>query len=131
MDDLRNGGILGVAQGVREAAREIGWNVKLFDAGGTPAGRNDAFADALAARHDGLILLGSDASDSRDALARFAARGVPIVGWHVGPKPGPVPGTPVAMNVTTEPRACRSAAAPSAPWNSRISWRASVPRWWK
>ncbi|HKX42860.1 MAG TPA: substrate-binding domain-containing protein [Burkholderiaceae bacterium] len=103
VDDLRNGGILGVAQGIREAAREIGWSVKLFDAGGTPTGLRDAFADALAARQDGLILVGSDASDNRDSLALFAARGMPIVGWHVGPKPGPIPGTSVAMNVTTEP----------------------------
>ncbi|MEO8598969.1 MAG: hypothetical protein ABI656_03980, partial [bacterium] len=31
-NDLRNGGILGVAQGVREAAKAIGWNFRIFDA---------------------------------------------------------------------------------------------------
>jgi len=102
-EDLRNGGVLGLAQGVREAAREIGWKVKLFDAGGTTHGLRDAFAEALAARHDGLILAGADAFDNREALAAFAARGVPVVGWHVGPKSGPIAGTPVAMNVTTDP----------------------------
>lgn len=101
VDDLGNGGVLGFAQGVREAAREIGWTVKLF--GGSPAGVHEAFAEALAARHDGLIQGGFDALDNRSKLAPFAARGIPIVGWHVGPKPGPVAGTPVAMNVTTDP----------------------------
>jgi len=114
VDDLRNGGILGVAQGVREAAREIGWSVKLFDAAGTPAGLRDALADALGAGHDGLILIGSDASGNRDSLARFAARGIPIVGWHVGPKPGPVPDSPVAMSVTTEPAEVARVTALSA-----------------
>lgn len=103
VDDLRNGGVLGLAQGVREAAREIGWSVKVFDSGGTTAGLHDALAEALAARHDGLILGGADALDNRASLAQFAARGIPVVGWHVGPKSGPIAGTPVAVNVTTDP----------------------------
>ena len=103
VEDLRNGGVLGLAQGVREAAREIGWSVKLFDAGGTTAGLREAFAEALAARPDGLVLGGPDALNNRAALTPFAARGIPVVGWHVGPKPGPIAGTPVAMNVTTDP----------------------------
>jgi ribose transport system substrate-binding protein len=101
VEDLANGGVLGFAQGVREAAAEIGWTVKVF--GRTKADLRGAFAEALAARHDALILGGFDALDNRAALAPFAARGIPIVGWHVGPKPGPVTGTPVAMNVTTDP----------------------------
>src|SRR5262245_2529424 len=28
-EDLRNGGVLGVSQGIREAAREIGWQVRI------------------------------------------------------------------------------------------------------
>jgi ribose transport system substrate-binding protein len=36
-------------------------------------------------------------------LKPFADRSIPIVGWHVGPKPGPMAGSPVAMNVTTDP----------------------------
>ena len=103
VDDLRNGGVLGLAQGVREAAREIGWSVKVFDSGGTAAGLREALAEALAARHDGVILGGADALDNRESLAQFAARGVPVVGWHVGPKAGPIPDTPVAVNVTTDP----------------------------
>ena len=101
VEDLQNGGVLGFAQGVREAAREIGWSVKLF--GGTATGLREAFAEALATRHDALILDGADALDNAAALAAFAARGVPVVGWHVGPKPGPIVGTPVAVNVTTDP----------------------------
>lgn len=112
--DLRNGGILGVAQGVREAAKVIGWNIRIFDAGGTAAGRSKMMADALAARPDGVILGGDDARENSAALASFASRGVPIVGWHVGPVPGPIAGTAVAMNVTTDPMAVARVTAMSA-----------------
>ncbi|WP_082771618.1 MULTISPECIES: substrate-binding domain-containing protein [Burkholderiaceae] len=102
-EDLRNGGILGVAQGVREAARTMGWSLKIFDAGGTSAGRLKAFERAVASSPDGLILCGADAQDSNSQLARIASRGIPIVAWHAGSKPGPLADTPVAMNVTTDP----------------------------
>lgn len=102
-EDLRNGGIVGVAQGVREAARAIGWTVSIFDAKGTPAGRAKAFADALESRPDGLVLCGADALENKAALAPFAARHVPVVGWHTGAKPGPIPGALVATNITTDP----------------------------
>ena len=112
--DLRNGGILGVAQGVREAAKAIGWNIKVFDAGGTAAGRSKMMADALAAQPDGVILGGDDARENGAALAQFASRGLPIVGWHVGSVPGPIAGTAVAMNVTTDPMAVARVTAMSA-----------------
>lgn len=102
-EDLRNGGILGVAQGAREAAKVMGWTLRIFDAGGAPTGRAKALAEALASKPDGLILCGSDAQSSRAGLALFAAQGVPVVGWHAGAKPGLIPGTSVAMNITTDP----------------------------
>jgi len=102
-EDLRNGGILGVAQGIYEAATVMKWTVKVFDAAGTPAGRNHAAADALASGPDGVILVGADAEAMQSQLLPFAKRGVPLVGWHVGPKPGPLRDSPVAMNVSTDP----------------------------
>jgi ribose transport system substrate-binding protein len=102
-EDLRNGGVLGVAQGIREAAREVGWKVRIVDAGGTAAGRRKALADALASRPDGLAICGSDARELDFAAASAQGRLPPMVGWHAGPAPGAIAGTPVAMNVTTDP----------------------------
>jgi ribose transport system substrate-binding protein len=102
-EDLRNGGILGVAQGVDEAARVMGWRVRVLDARGSPAGRERALAEALAAAPDGVMLVGADAEALADRLRPFAARGVPVVGWHVGPRAGPMAGGPVAVNVSTDP----------------------------
>ncbi len=102
-EDMRNGGIVGVAQGAREAAKAMGWTLRVFDGAGSPEGRAKAFADALAANPDGLILCGADALENKAALAVFADKGVPVVGWHAGERPGPIDGTPMAMNVTTDP----------------------------
>lgn len=113
-EDLRNGGILGVAQGVREAAKVLDWKVRVFDAGGTVGGRDKASADALASRPDGLILIGGDAGEMRTKLAAFEKKGVPVVGWHVGPRAGPVSNSPVAMNVSTDPLAVARTTAMAA-----------------
>ena len=113
-EDLRNGGILGVAQGAREAIKAMGWRLKIFDGGGKPEGRAKALTDALESKPDGLILCGADAQENKELLARFAAQGVPVVGWHAGAKPGPIDGTSVAMNVTTDPLEVARVAAMTA-----------------
>jgi ribose transport system substrate-binding protein len=102
-EDLRNGGIVGVIDGVVEAAKAIGWHVDLFDAAGAPELRMKMLATALAKHPDGLILAGGDAHALLPGLKPYAQQGIPIVGWHVAAKAGPVPGTPVAMNVSTDP----------------------------
>jgi len=102
-EDLRNGGIIGVAQGVREAAAVMGWSVKVFDAQGSAAGRAKALAAARASKADGLVLCGLDALENGKSLEPFAAAAVPVVGWHTGPRPGLVPGSAVATNITTDP----------------------------
>jgi ribose transport system substrate-binding protein len=102
-EDLRNGGILGVVDGVLEAARVTGWSVKIFDSGGAADLRLKMLANALASRPDGLIIAGGDARALLPGLRPFAERNIPIVGWHVAARAGPVPGTPVAMNVSSDP----------------------------
>lgn len=113
-EDLRNGGVLGVAQGIREAARAIGWKVRIVDAGGTAAGRRRAVGDALATRPDGLVICGSDAHELEPVLRAAGARLPPVVGWHAGPQPGPIAGTSVAMNVSTDPIAVARTTALAA-----------------
>jgi ribose transport system substrate-binding protein len=101
-EDLRNGGILGVAHGIQEAAQTVGWRVRIFDSGGTLEGRQKAAADALELKPDGLILDGTDAQVMSSLLQPYTDEGIPIVGWHVGPVAGPMDGQ-VAMNVSTDP----------------------------
>jgi len=102
-EDLRNGGVLGVAKGIKEAANAIGWNTRVYDARGTAEGRSRAVAAALALQPDGAILVGVDAGEMKQDLLPFAARRIPLVGWHVGPVAGAMTNSPVAMNVSTNP----------------------------
>lgn len=113
-DNLRNGGVLGVAQGIREAARELGWKVRLVNAFGQDGGRSAALEAAASARADAVVLAGLPAERFAEGLAPFAASGTPVVGWHAGPQLGAIPGTPVAMNITTEPLDVARAAASEA-----------------
>jgi ribose transport system substrate-binding protein len=113
-EDLRNGGILAVDEGIVEAAREIGWSVKVFDSGGTQEGRKKMLADALDRHPDGLVILGGDARALSPWLQPFVERGIPIVGWHVAARAGPVDGTAVAMNVSTDPLAVARVTALAA-----------------
>jgi ribose transport system substrate-binding protein len=92
----------------------IGWKVRIVDAGGTPAGRRRAAAEALAAKPDGLVLCGSDAKELEPILRTASPHMPPLVGWHAGPQPGAIAGTSVAMNVTTDPIAVARTTALAA-----------------
>lgn len=113
-EDLRNGGVLGVALGVQEAAQNLRWQVAVLNAAGTPAGREHAAAEALESRPDGVILVGADANVMARYLKRLAGSGVPMVGWHVAPDAGPMTNGPVAMNISTDPLEVARIAASAA-----------------
>ena len=52
--DMRNGGVLGVSEGVQAAAAAIGWRLKTIDGVGSVAGRVQAINQAVALRPDGI-----------------------------------------------------------------------------
>lgn len=124
--DLRNGGILGVANGMREAAKVLGWRVKVIDlrGGGGDACRR-ALEEALALHADGVVLGGFDAPRNADTPDWLKKKGIPVLAWHAAPAPGPIAGTPVVLNVSTDPLKVARVAARSVV-ASRRSGRAGV-----
>ncbi|HEX4766852.1 MAG TPA: substrate-binding domain-containing protein [Lichenihabitans sp.] len=112
--DMRNGGILGVAKGVKEAVAAIGWEYREIDGQGTVSGQASALSQAVALKPDAIIVGGSDAVEQKAALEDAAKEGIAIVGWHSGPKPGPLDGTPVFANVTTDSMEVAKVAAMKA-----------------
>jgi len=102
-EDLQNGGILGVVNGIIEAAKIIGWHIQIFDANGSPSGREAAFSAAAAFKPNGVILVGIDAKKSQTQLQAFSMQTIPMVGWHVSPQAGVIANSLVAMNVSTDP----------------------------
>ncbi|HEY4071690.1 MAG TPA: substrate-binding domain-containing protein [Herbaspirillum sp.] len=102
-DNLRNGGVLGVAVGVREAARQIGWPTRLFHSDGTQAGMKASLSNAIAGGASGIIVLAGDHRQMDQHLREAADDGAKIVGWHVAAAPGSIPASPIAVNISTDP----------------------------
>lgn len=100
---LRNGGILAVGEGLSEAAAAIGWSLDVRNARGEDGRINEILTELSLNPPDALVVGGFDAVTHASALGALAALGTKIVGWHAGAVPGPIPNTPVELNVTTDP----------------------------
>lgn len=96
-----NPGVAGAAKGVREASRAIGWNVRVIDGGGTPAGIQAAMSEAVALRPSGIVIGGFDPGSTSRQVSRADAMGIPLIGWHAVATPGPSRRPPLFTNVTT------------------------------
>ncbi len=97
--DMKNGGPLGVEQGVEQAAKAIGWTVRTLDGQGTVSARTAALGQALTLKPDGIMVVGFDANEQGVGLKAAADAGIPLVGWHATPLPGPQGG--LFANVTS------------------------------
>ncbi len=109
--DLKNGGILGVTNGVEEAADKIGWEVRVLDGAGSIQGRTAAIGQALALQPDGIVINGFDAVEQQAALEGVATAKIPMVAWHSGPKIGcDAPGG-IYANISTDAMTVSEVAA--------------------
>ena len=109
--DQRNGGPQGAGDGAQDAAKAIGWDFRILDGQGSVQGRTTALNQAIALKPDGIILGNVDTQEQAPVIRRAAMLGIKMVGWHIGPTPGPVTDPPVFTNVTTDPREVAKAAA--------------------
>ncbi len=109
--DMKNGGILGVVNGVQEAAGSLGWKVTALDGAGSIGGRTAAFGQAMALKPDGIIIDGFDAIEQKPAMEQAKAAGIPMVSWHAASNVGPVHDVGVFANVTTDAMEVSKAAA--------------------
>lgn len=109
--DMKNGGILGVVNGVQEAAAAIGWKVSVLDGAGSIGGRTAAFGQAMALKPSGIIINGFDAVEQKPAMEQAKAAGIPMVSWHAAPAVGPVADVGVFANVTTDAMEVSKSAA--------------------
>ncbi len=109
--DMKNGGILGVAQGFQQAAKVAGWKVRVIDGAGTVSGRTSAFSQGLALKPDGMVILGFDPIEQKPGLDAANKAHIPLVAWHAGAALGPIAGTSVHVNVSTDPMLVAKAAA--------------------
>ncbi|MFJ3925986.1 substrate-binding domain-containing protein [Streptomyces sp. NPDC090022] len=108
-----NPGVAGVAEGVRQAARTIGWDVRVIDGEGTPAGIQAALSQAVTLRPSGIVIGGFDPRLTSQQVARAEAAGIPLIGWHAVSSPGPSSSPRLFTNVTTK---VEEVAEVSADW---------------
>jgi ribose transport system substrate-binding protein len=99
---MTNPGVAGAAQGVKEAARVIGWNVRVIDGGGTPAGIQAAMSQAVTLKPSGIVIGGFDPGTTSQQVAQAGAARIPLIGWHAVASPGPSRRPELFTNVTTK-----------------------------
>jgi ribose transport system substrate-binding protein len=109
--DQRNGGARGVAEGIDEAAKVIGWDTRGIDGQGSVNARAEGIAQAIALHADGIVLDAIDAAEQASAIEPALKAGIKVVGWHSGPVPGAMPKYGLFTNITTDPLEVAKAAA--------------------
>lgn len=110
-EDQRNGGALGVSEGVTEAAKVMGWRLTVLDGAGVIANRAAAFGQAIALKPDVIIADNDDATEQKVNITKAAATGIKVLGWHSNVKPGPMEGIPLFTNISTDPTVVAQVAA--------------------
>lgn len=110
---MTNPGVAGTAKGVQEAARAIGWTVRVIDGQGTPIGIQQAFSQAVTLRPSGIVIGGFDPRATSRQVGQAQAGHIPLVGWHAVGSPGPSKDPALFTNITTK---VDDVAAISADW---------------
>jgi len=110
-----NAGDVGVGAGFQEAAKALGWDVKVIDGGGSVTSYLAAFDQALALRPAGIAVSSFDPNAAEPAFGKAKAAGIPVVGNHTGEGPGPQSTAPsLFTNVTSDPAIIAQVAADCA-----------------
>lgn len=99
---MTNPGVSGVAAGIQDAAKAIGWDVRVIDGQGDPAGITAAFGQAVQLKPDGIVVGGFDPNTVKSQMATADAAGIPVIGWHALGDPGPSADPKLFSNVTTK-----------------------------
>ncbi|MFF8787718.1 substrate-binding domain-containing protein [Streptomyces sp. NPDC015125] len=98
---LTNPGVTGVAQGVQEAAKIVGWHARTLNGQGTPGGLRAAFKQALRLKPDGIVLSGFDPGVTAEEVKKAHSAGIPLIGWHSTAAPGPSKDPQLFSNITS------------------------------
>ncbi|KUO18799.1 substrate-binding domain-containing protein [Streptomyces dysideae] len=99
---MTNPGVAGVAKGVQEASKVVGWNVHTINGQGTPSGIKAAFKEALALNPSGIVIGGFDPESAAQQVQEADAAGIPLIGWHAVGAPGPSEDPKLFSNITTK-----------------------------
>lgn len=100
--DMKNGGVLGVKQGLEEAAKAAGWSLDVLDGAGSVKDQLAALNQAIARKPDGIVIGGWNPNVAKIPLKKAVKEGIVLTAWHAVPQPGPVPAYNIFYNVTSD-----------------------------
>ncbi|CZF79263.1 MULTISPECIES: ABC transporter substrate-binding protein [Grimontia] len=100
--DMKNGGVLGVKDGLEEAAKAAGWKLDVFDGAGSVKDQLAALNQAIAKKPHAIIVGGWNPNVAKFPLKKARKQDIVLVGWHAVTDPGPVPEFDMFYNVTSD-----------------------------
>ncbi|PID58082.1 sugar ABC transporter substrate-binding protein [candidate division KSB3 bacterium] len=109
--DMKNGGVLGVKDGVEEAVKVIGWKLDVLDGAGSVKDQVAALNQAIAKKPDGIVVGGWNPNVAKIPLKKASKQGIVLVGWHALPDPGPIEKYDIFYNVTSDSQDVAKVAA--------------------
>ncbi|WP_299790565.1 substrate-binding domain-containing protein [uncultured Marivita sp.] len=97
-------------EAIKAAGEKIGWEVTIIDGQASPIGWARGFNQAVALGVDGIIM-STDAASLAEPIGNAKAAGIPVVGIHSGPFPGPSEELGLFTNIQQDPREIGQAQA--------------------
>ena len=95
---------------IKEAGRELGWDVTIIDGKGSPTSWLAGLNQAIALKPDGIAMF-ADAASLQDPIKAGVAQGIKFVGLHAAGLPGPQPDLNLFVNIQEDPREIGKAEA--------------------
>ncbi|PJG84240.1 substrate-binding domain-containing protein [Conservatibacter flavescens] len=100
--DMKNGGVLGVIDGMKEAASVAGWKLDVLDGAGTVNNQLAALNQAIAKKPDAIVIGGWNPNVAKIPLKKAVQNNITLVAWHATPQPGPDEKYNIFYNVTSD-----------------------------
>lgn len=99
--DMKNGGVLGVIDGMKEAIQSTGWKLDVLDGAGTVNNQLSALNQAIARQPDAIVIGGWNPNVAKIPLKKAVKNGVVLASWHAMPEPGAIDKYNIFYNVTS------------------------------
>jgi len=100
--DMKNGGVLGVKEGMDAAAKVAGWTLEVLDGAGSVKDQLAALNQAIAQKPDGIVIGGWNPNVAKIQLKKATKEGITLVAWHATPVPGQMKDYNIFYNVTSD-----------------------------
>lgn len=100
--DMKNGGVLGVIDGMKEAVRATGWKLDVLDGAGTVNNQLSALNQAIARQPDAIVIGGWNPNVAKIPLKKAIKNNIKLVSWHATPEPGTIEKYGIFYNVTSD-----------------------------